>query len=238
MMVAGLGLTAGSAMAGPTYTTVRNAPGSELGHAAIMQGVFGSVWNTTGATNLDLAGAGRTARRVSDGGIGSMLALGTSTHETADDCEFSGGLADITVHAKQAGDNSEFGWYDDTQATPVFQPLVNTGAIGTTVRVMLSSHFRFGLHDISTGKYFSSRPTDNAGLGSAAAQTFDQLTTYQVSGAGTNSWMLFWEDRISGQPADYDYNDSVISVQMVPAPGVGALAGLGMFTVAGRRRRR
>lgn len=231
----------GSASAGTGFTSVQTAPVSELGHRAILQNIYGGTWASSGAVNF--GNGSILATRITDNvtlpAIGAPAILPVTPLSGGDTTWIApGGPVPVTVKAKFAADNSIFGWFDDTSATPIFIPIVNTSALNTTVNVLLSANFRFALSDISTGKVFTTRPADNSGIGTYAAQTFDQAVTYYVSGlpGGQSEWAIFWEDRVKGQSSDYDYNDSVVTVSAVPAPGAApALALAGLF--AARRRR-
>lgn len=226
-----------SAIADAQYTIVNPPPGSELGHAAILAGMYGGSWSASG---VNVTGSTAAAARMMDSGAPSGMGLPMFAPGAAQDDDWSSGGGPVTIvaRAKFAGNSHIFGWYDDTQANPAFQPIVSTSDFNNPVTVQLSADFRWALHNTSTGRIFTSRPSDNAGSGAYASQTFDQLVTYHITGdSGLSEVALFWEDRIAGQSPDYDYNDAVVAFAVVPAPGTGILAGLGLLGLAGRRRR-
>jgi len=228
------------AQADPQYTTVNPAPGSELGHAAILTNMYGGTWTSSG---VNVSSGVSTAMRIMDAGApsGGGVGLPLNAIESSQDDMWSvaGGLfVTVTAKARFAGDSHIFGWFDDTQLDPAFQPVIGTGTFDAPVTIELSPMFRWALQNVSTGRTFSSLPMTNLGAGARSGESFDQLVSYLITGTGgLNEVALFWEDRIGGQGADYDYNDAVVTVSVVPGPGTGVLAGLGLLGLAGRRRR-
>ncbi len=228
-----------AAVTNAQYASVNPAPGAEHGHTAILNTMYGGAWTAMGvdATNGDWS-----AHRITD--YGALLGVGLqsiSPKLSQDDIWSAGNGMEITITAKAkfAGDSHVLGWIDDTLAEPAFQPLLSSSAIDTTVVMTPSASFRWAFQNISTGRVFTSRPQDNLGVGAHADETFDQLVTYHVTGpSGQSEIALFWEDRIGGQSADYDYNDAAFALSVVPAPGTGMLAGLGLIGLASRRRQR
>lgn len=230
---------AGSALAQGTYTNVNPPAPGELGHTAILQNIYGGSWLASGPLGMNRTNGVMTATRMADAGISSPVSLATGKPGESADAEFSGGPVVLTVRAKYAADSHMLGWIDDTAATPTFQPLMSSTDFDNPMEVTLSSSFRWALKDLTTGKMFTSRPADNAGVGAMAANRYDQLVTYHVDGKEgvLNEWVLFWEDRVGGEQADYDYNDAVMTVSIVPAPGPVALAAVGLAMLKRRRRR-
>lgn len=239
LAIATFAAISGTALAGPSFTTVRPAPSGELGHAAILQNIYGGAWSMSTATPVNVTNGVMTAARVADAGVASTLALATGSSSTGEDSAFAGQNLVVTVRARYAGDSHILGWIDDTAETPTFQPIINTSTHNTPVELELSSSFRWALQNTSTGKLFTSRASDNFGVGSSSSQTFDHMVTYHMSpkSGPMNEWALFWEDRTGGQSSDFDYNDAVFIVQAVPTPGVATLGGIGMVLLSGRRRR-
>ncbi|MBL8876273.1 MAG: hypothetical protein JNM86_10805 [Phycisphaerae bacterium] len=225
------------ANAAPVYNTIQAAPGGEQDVSSILGILFGGTFNTVGGPgSLNLGNGSITAQRIADSNVGGPMSLTASvgTLSTSDGQIWSGSQVGFEVKAKYAGDNSVFGWRDDTNGG-FFSAVSNTGSIGNSGSFNVSSSFRWALQDLSTGREFTSRVSDNVEGGNA----YGQLVTYRLTGAGfsTPTWALFWEDRIAGG-ADYDYNDSVIVISaMIPAPGSVATGALGLILAARRRRR-
>lgn len=222
-------MLAAPALAGPEFTTVNQPiyPG-EFNHAQILNEVFGGDFVFDG---VDLGNGAITAHRLADEGPDGTVNLLTGD---------SGGPADkfwrdtvgvsLELEAKFAADTSTFGWIDGT-AGGNFNALIETGQIGESVFVSLADEFRWALDDSTTDTILTSNPGDQLLDGSPV----DQMVAYHVTGleGDANTWVLFFEDRIDG---DYDFNDAVLQVTIVPAPGAIVLFGLGGLVIARRGR--
>lgn len=228
--------TASAALAG--FTAVQPAPGSELGHAAILNHVYGGTFLLQESVVPSYTNGALTFTRTGDTGLGGVLPLVSADSSESDDEIWSTGgavgPATVIARAKYAGDSHQFGWIDDTAAEPGFVALGSTSSFRAPIEVSLSSLFRWALHDTTTGKLWTSVAADNVSGGNA----YDQMVTYRVTGASITqpTFLLFWEDRIGGG-ADYDYNDAVIEVTAVPAPGVAAFGSMLLAGLARRNRR-
>jgi Domain of unknown function (DUF4114) len=223
---------AGTAIAAPGYTSINPPPGAELNHQQILDMVYGGTFGLSGIR--DYTNGTVTATRVADNGVGGILKILTGNPLSADDQNWSDGITTVMMEAKYAGDNHDFGWFNDSVPSG-FQFLLNTNSIGSSVIVNLSSQFRWGLKNNTTGNTWTSLESDNVASGSS----YDQMVTYQVTGLGTGEtvWLVFWEDRIHGEfYEDYDFNDAVIELRAIPAPGTALLA-LGALSLVYRRRR-
>lgn len=220
---------AAPALAGPVYTTVNQPiyPG-EFNHAQILDEVFSGdfVFDGVNLTNGDL-----TANRLADAGADGIVDLltGNSTGP-ADIFWGDGDGVELQLEAKFAADTSTFGWIDGA-AGGDFNPLIETGEIGDSVFAFLTDEFRWALDDSTTDMILTSNPADQM----LNDEPVDQMVAYHITGLGgdANTWVLFFEDRIDG---DYDFNDAVLQVTVVPAPGAIALFGLGGLVIARRRR--
>ena len=182
---------------------------------------------------VSLTNGSITATRIADGGVGGPMSITDGTATSADDQSWSGGTVSVVAKARYAGDDSDFGWINDTpapQAISSYQTILNTGTLNNAVTVSLSPAFRWAFHDPVTGETFTSRPGDNPHGGN------DQMATYKITGVSPSStWLLVWEDRSVN--SDHDFNDAAIQIMAVPAPGA-LVASLGLLTAATGRRRR
>lgn len=227
-----------AASAHGAFTTVNGAPGGELNHLQILNNVYGGGFLALEGPTPAFSNGSLTFTRINDSGLGGVLTIVTSDTSATDDQRWSvgdaTGPATVIARAKYAGDSHTFGWIDDTQGEPVYQSLGSTSTFNVPVMVNLSSDFRWALHDTTTGSMWTSRSSDNLDNHGNAR---DQMVTYRVTGAGVTqpTFLLFWEDRIGGG-ADYDYNDAVVELTAVPAPGAVGLAGLGALAFTRRRR--
>ena len=228
-----LALAAAPALADPSFTTVTPHP-SELNHHQILKNIYGGTWSPVGR---DYTSGGLSAVRVADFGFASPLEASSGASSGVNDQTWAGQSIMLTARSKNAGDNSQFGWIDDTQANPAFVPLFNTGSIGASSTIVGSASFRWALKDLTMNTLFTSRASDNIDTKSIAR---DQLVTYRINGLNTSEavYLLCWEDRIYGKgSADYDYNDSVVELRATLVPAPGAMAIFGLAGLAARRRR-
>ncbi|MBX3352685.1 MAG: DUF4114 domain-containing protein [Phycisphaeraceae bacterium] len=249
-VVAAAGVS-GAALGANDYSFVHAAPGGELGHASILNLVysgaansgaftsFGALSSTSQKNGSSLVTAqgyqssALTFVRIQDRGGVSPLHLNGINWGVGQDKNWADGVVDVRVEAKYAGDSHVFGWHNDA-GDGSFQAIAPTTP-GTTVdQVSLSTAFRWGLKDTTTGKSYTSDETTNHG-------GLDQLVTYAMFDTASSKmlgWLLFWEDR-HGSGADYDYNDAVVEVRLiaVPTPMAAGLGAAGMLAIGARRRR-
>lgn len=234
-----LSAVASGAMA-QSYTTINAPPSGEKSHTQILRDIYGSTF-TAMSNGRDLASSTVTAQRLADAGAGGPTSLSVGTAASVDSIWSGSSTFLVTAKAKFAADRSQFGYFDDTSASPAFTSLFDTGTLNSERSVTMTGPFRWALKNLSRGTLHTSDPNDNSGLGAFAHQKFDQLTTYSINRPGLigAEWVLFWEDRMKGEPADYDYNDAVIVItaQPIPAPASAALVGMGGVMMLRRRRR-
>lgn len=227
-------------------TNVQNAPGGELGHHAIVQGIYGGAFSGSPAAGFNRAGPNSlTLLRVDD--LGSdILDLAGSNMGTASDKVWHDGVISMTAKARYAGYSQVFGMFAGETAGAPFIPLINVGGSGMGVTGELAnfdigaiSHtWRWGR--AGDGSTFSSRDSDNP-------DGLDHMVSYKVEGLDNGfdaTWLLFFEDLRSNQNSDWDYNDLVIEIhvmargQVVPMPTAVNLGVAGLLGLAGVRRRR
>ena len=227
--IAGVAGFAAAASAGIEYTTVNAPQNAEESHAAILSDIFGGDFAPDG--DVDFTNGAVTANRLGDSGAPGIVDLATGNSDGADDRIWGDGDGIVlSLEAKFAGDQATFGWIDGSNGG-VFQGLISTNQVGDSLQVALTPEFRWALDDESFGNLVTSNPGDQTLFGNPV----DHMVAYHITGLddGLNTWVLFFEDRIGG---DYDFNDAVVKVSVVPAPGALALLGLG--GLVGLRRRR
>jgi hypothetical protein len=220
---------AATASADLAYTTVK-APiyRGELNHAQILTAIFGGAFSTNG---INYSNGAIDVMRVADDGADGILDLLKGTDSDAEDQFWGDSLGvELKLEAKYAADNSILGWMNGA-AGGAFNPLIETGNLGDSLHVSLSNEFRWALHDVTTDVLVTSSPNDQM-LNNAPV---DQMVAYHVTGLGqpANTWVIFFEDRIGG---DYDFNDAVFQLTVVPAPGAGAVLACGAMLMLRRRR--
>lgn len=241
----------GSALSANDFSFVHGPAGGELGHASILNMVytgaansgaftsFGSLATTSqknGSAQNGVEGyqsSAMTFVRIQDRGGVSPLHLNGINWSAGQDMNWADGVVDVRVEAKYAGDSHVFGWHNDA-TDGAFQAITPTTPGSTVDNLSLSTAFRWGLKDTTTGKSFTSDETGNLG-------GLDQLVTYAMfdnSSQAMLGWVLFWEDR-HGSGADYDYNDAMVEIRLiaVPTPMAAGLGFIGLAGVAARRRR-
>jgi hypothetical protein len=229
VLLATTAAAAATANADLTYTTVEAPiyPG-ELNHAQILGNIFGGAF---GANGLDYTNGAIDVMRVADDGADGIIDLLEGASSDAED-QFWGDSFGVSLRleAKYAADSAILGWKDGTSGG-VFNPLIETGNLGDSIFVSLTDEFRWALNDTTTGVFVTSNPNDQM-LNDAPV---DQMVAYHVTGVGEpgNTWVIFFEDRIGG---DYDFNDAVFQLTVVPSPGGVALLAMGGLVLIRRRR--
>jgi hypothetical protein len=219
-----------TAFAAASFTTVNNT-GPEMSQATLLGVIYGGAWARIAGTQSYSNGP-LTAFRVADGGLSSPINIATSSPALVHDTLWQGGPATLTLKAKVAADSHTFGFIDDS-VTPAagsgYQPLSATTGLNVPLVTTLPADFRWALHDTTTDQILTSRATDNP-------TGMDQLITYRIQGHSVASptWLIAWEDRTSN--SDRDFNDAVVEVTAVPAPGSAVLMGIGMMLTYRRRR--
>jgi len=227
-LLAGLSMCAAAHAGGPGFTPINPPSGGEGAHDAILEEIFGGNFVPS---DLDFTNGVITAERVPDFGAPGVLELLTGDADGPEDQIWGDGdEIVVALKAEFAGDQSTFGWIDGESGgefNPLFQTQNNDDA---SLIISLSESFRWALDDQSFGNLVTSNPADQQLFG----EDVDQLVTYHIVGDDApNTFLLFFEDRIGG---DYDFNDAVIKVSVIPAPASAAALALAGLATARRRR--
>lgn len=151
-----------------------------------------------------------------------------------------GNFTSATAVAAFARREQSFGYFDDNGFNELFT------VAGKNFNVSGTGNIPAGDTEVVFGRGPDGKVSS---LQSANRRNQDHLVSYQVSGLGSqgNTFLLFWEDAISG--SDFDYNDLVVELRggsgqalLIPLPtaawsGLVGLAGLGVVSGWKRFRR-
>jgi hypothetical protein len=232
-------LAAAGAPALAGFSGVNPPSGSEFDHQDIFDGVYGAGFGPVG---LNYANGGITATRVDDFGfLGNMDVL-NGTAGAQDDETWSDGIVFSEARARFAGFSQNFGYLAGASGVAAFNHLIqvtgtgiNPATVEGVVTTTFNSPFRWARHNNGGGNQHTSLPGDNT-------DGLDHMVAYEITGVngGRKTWMLFFEDT-NFPDGDFDYNDLVIELVVVPLPSsaLAGLAGLGLVGtgMAARRRR-
>ncbi len=248
--VAVVGLLAAPATA-DFFTAVSGPPGGEPSMAATFNGMYaGSTFTPTGVglsvyTDTSIGGT-MVATRVYDyatsgdltsKGIDLDLLSGSPVSGTTDQI-WTDGIASARGRVRYAGFGQHFGWDAGTNAAS-FTSLLSVGSNGyysgafTSIGT-ITGDFLWARADTAGGSNLQwSDVSANTG------DNLDHMITYELTGApgqgSTKIWLLFFDDQPGG--GDRDFNDFVVEINAIPAPGAALLGVLGLGLVARLRRR-
>lgn len=250
-----------TATASAQFSAISGPASGELSHAQILEGIYGGLSFTdaniqgTGlvssfsASGNDYvsAGLGITATRISDTGGGILdLGLPAGSWGGASDQVWQDGTIRFRASARYASFAQDFGYLmgdgagDDSTAFAA-----DWGANGTTLMSAQGGGFldpSLGDHNattmIASGNPFRWVRDGGGGPHSSVEENndgSDRMVTYEITGTGIQypTFLLFYEDL-----NDWDYNDLVIQLSVIPLPAPLAMGLIGLAGVGLLRRRR
>ncbi len=259
---AGAGALGAASLLHAGFTTVNGAPGGELGVRDILAGIYGGSF-AGGSLDGSMSNGSVTVTRVRDYGS-SALDAGTLPFNLTDPAGSTAGLAtdqilqgeslSFQARARYAGFEQYLGMRSGAAggggATLLLQAqgsgFLDGSNAANTAAALLSpgQDFRFirASNSAFTEHAWSSAAADNV-------DGADHMIAYRVTGLGSEArYLLFWEDLGNGTARtadgsivsegwDADYNDFVVEMVAVPAPGALALLAAVALPVMTRRRR-
>ena len=202
----------------------------------IINHLYGSGFTGNAFGGLSYTNGAITLTRVDDAGVGSPLNLSTGHAGAANDQIWQDGTVSASAEARFAGDRQQFGY--DPGANGGYVNLFHVAGQGFNVtgginNFTFGGQFAFARDGTGDGPHYSNNSLNRDGA--------DHMLTYEVTGLGSKTWLLFWEDTDfpqSGQRgSDGDFNDLVVEVQVISAPTAVLLGTIGLFTLAWLKRR-
>ncbi|GMU83955.1 MAG: hypothetical protein AMXMBFR47_38250 [Planctomycetota bacterium] len=195
-------------------------------------GLSGAAWG-----DVSYTGGGFTVTRVDDFlSPNGVLDLSTGfAGGSAADQLWRDGTVMVGAQARFAGFSQRFGW-DAGVSGGSYVNLFDVSGSGFAV----SGGGNFSL---SANPFVFARNGTNGPQWSDQSRNValrDQMITYEITSTsgGPKRWVLMFEDKNFGDSgADWDYNDLVVELTIIPVPGAALLAVLGLG-IAGWAKRR
>ncbi len=228
-------MAAGVAHAGFTSVNVSGANGEQTLVQVLNHWYSAGNNDFASVAGTQVSASGVTATRIEDSGVLGHLFLnigfvsGTNTDQTWED-----GSVTVAARARYAAYSQRFGYLAGTgTGVPTADVAVTGSGYGAT---NVATQWSIG-----SGAFQWIRAGDGNQHYSIEANnqsSADHMVAFELSGASWTRpvYLLCWED-LESSGWDYDYNDLVMEVGVIPLPGSVALGFVGLALVGLNRRR-
>ncbi len=217
------------------YTDIKIPPSNGKSHYEILEDLYGGTFTASG---LDFVGSGGVnAYRAYDYDSETEFTLNMLTgDQTGIDQIWTDGIAFVTAEAKYSamGHSQSFGWNEGGTGTGTYTELLTD--VGTSGYMPVYGDFLWS-YRLDPGEpseeVWWSLQSENG------VDAFDHIVTYKIEGAdlyGETMWLMFMEDSPTA-PANWDYNDFVVEVTVVPEPATVLMFGLGGLALLRKRKK-
>ncbi len=227
-------LGVGSAFGALGYSDVKYPPSNGKTHAEILDIIYGGTFTASGSVDFvgGGAGGGVNAYRAYDYDGETEFTLNMLTgDQTGIDQIWTDGIAFVTAEAKYSsiGHTQSFGWNEGGTGTGTYQELITD--VGTSGYMPVYGDFLWSYRPESD--VWWSLQSENG------VDALDHIVTYKIEGAdlyGETMWLMFMEDTPTA-PANWDFNDFVVEITVVPEPATVLMFGLGGLALLRKRKK-
>ena len=220
-----------SAFAALGYTDIAPPPSGGAGHASILADVYGGSFTASGSEGLDFVGSGGiSAYRVYDFDGATDFTLNMLTgDQTGVDQIWTDGVAMVTAEARWSpmGATQSFGWNEGGTDTENYFELFTE--VGEEAILDIDGDFLW-CYSPDTDAWWTLMAENDKGL--------DHIVTYKIEGDGLYDeviWVMFMEASPNA-PQNWDFNDFVVEVSVVPEPASMLLLGMGALALSRKRK--